>query len=216
MVITAEEKKILRSELLKMSRVAREVVNKLLIEHEKQNCPENFSLENLKDEIWHWVKGYENIYQISNLARVKSFQKGKVKILQPILNNSGYLSVRLYKNGKSKVLKVHRLVAENFIPNPKNKPEVDHIDGCKINNAVENLRWVTSSENTQAALETGALKTGSENPNSKLTADDVKYIRSVYKECDEEFGAKALAKKFNISYDTIYNIIKNIVYTDVE
>lgn len=216
MIITAEERTVLQRELLKLSGKARKIVNKLLFEYDKQNYHENLSIEDLPGEIWKWVKNYENLYQVSNKARVKSFLKGKITILHQVLNNIGYLTVRLYKNGISKQFKIHRLVAEAFIPNPENKPEVDHIDGNKLNNRVENLRFVTSSENRQAAIKSGIIKTGSKHPNSKLTPDNVKYIRSNYKECDPEFGANALAIKFKVSIDTIYKVIKNAVYKDVD
>lgn len=90
-------------------------------------------------EIWKGIEGYESIYQISNLGRIKS----KIKILSPHISNCGYLRIIL----KNKHYSIHRLVAKAFIPNPNNKPQVNHIDGNKTNNCVNNLEWVTASEN---------------------------------------------------------------------
>ena len=86
-----------------------------------------FGLEDLTGEIWRWIEGYENLYQISNFGRVKSFPNShhkNAKILKPAIQNVGYLQVYLYKNGKGKYFKIHRLVAQAFIPNPDKLPEV--------------------------------------------------------------------------------------------
>lgn len=72
------------------------------------------------------------------------------RFLKPQNNDTGYSVVNLYKNGKSKQFKIHRLVAIHYIPNPENKPFVDHIDGDKTNNSIENLRWATNMENCNA------------------------------------------------------------------
>lgn len=98
-------------------------------------------------EEWTPINGYDDLYIISNLGRVKSYQKGYWKTLKPFKNKKGYLSVQLSKNGKATNYRVHRLVALHFIPNLENKPEVNHIDENKENNAVSNLEWMTSKEN---------------------------------------------------------------------
>ena len=103
-------------------------------------------------EIWKDVVGYEGLYQVSNMGRVKSLNYGRERILKASDNGSGYLYVALCKKGKYKNFLVHRLVAMVFISNPENKPCIDHIDTNKRNNKVENLRWVTHEENMNNSL----------------------------------------------------------------
>lgn len=107
-------------------------------------------------EIWKDVEGYEGLYQVNQFGEVKSLPKQiglgymtKEKILKPRLQNSGYLTVNLSKDGKSLNKTVHRLVAKAFIPNPERLPEIDHIDGDKTNNVVENLQWISHTENNR-------------------------------------------------------------------
>ena len=107
------------------------------------------------NEIWKDIVGYEGLYQISNLGRVKSLnysRTGKENILSPGLNSGGYYTVSLFKNGEIKKFRVHRLVALAFIPNPENKPCVDHINGVRTDNCVKNLRWCTQKENSNFPL----------------------------------------------------------------
>ena len=105
----------------------------------------------MEEEIWKPIKDFEGYYEVSNIGRVRSLnykRTGKEKILKNIEDYKGYLEVGLTKNGKRKQFKVHRLVAEAFIPNPENKPCIDHINTVKSDNRVENLRWVTYKENS--------------------------------------------------------------------
>ena len=95
---------------------------------------------------WKQIQGYEN-YEVSNEGQVRNRKTGKV--LKPQKNNSGYLLVGLRKNGKQKWYSVHRLVAQAFIPNPHNKPTVNHIDENKENNNVSNLEWMTYAEQNE-------------------------------------------------------------------
>ena len=98
-------------------------------------------------EIWKDIKDYEGHYQVSNLSRVKSIKFGKERILKPVTDRHGYLLVSLWKNNKQKTYKVHRLVAEAFIPNPYNLPQVNHKDENPLNNNVNNLEWCNSKYN---------------------------------------------------------------------
>ena len=97
-------------------------------------------------EIWKKIEHYNN-YCVSTFGRVKNIRTDK--ILKPNTDHDGYFYVGLYKNGKPKFKKIHRIVADAFLDNPLNKRCVDHIDRNQKNNAVENLRWATSSENCQ-------------------------------------------------------------------
>ena len=103
----------------------------------------------LLNEIWKPIEGYEGLYEVSNLGRVKSLKRlhTKERILSQFLNHRGYARVNLWKENKSRKYSVHRLVAEAFIPNPDSKPQVNHIDENKTNNSVENLEWCTQLEN---------------------------------------------------------------------
>lgn len=97
-------------------------------------------------EIWKEIDGFPD-YEVSNLGRVCSFKGKYPKILKPWKNSCGYLAVGICTGRKRVMKRVHRLVAEAFIPNLKNKPEVNHIDEDKLNNVAENLEWVTRREN---------------------------------------------------------------------
>lgn len=101
-------------------------------------------------ETWKDIKGYEGLYQVSNLGRVKSLNynhTGNVKVISSRVCNSGYLRVQLHKDGVRKKLLIHRLVAEAFIPNPLNLPEVNHKDEDKTDNRVENLEFCDRTYN---------------------------------------------------------------------
>ena len=98
-------------------------------------------------EIWKDIKGYEGFYQISNKGNVKSLRRDRERILKSEIGKRGYPYVVFSVGGKRKTFKIHRLVAENFVPNPNNFPQVNHKDENKTNNSVENLEWCTSEYN---------------------------------------------------------------------
>ena len=111
-------------------------------------------------EIWKDIAGYEGYYQISNLGRVKSLERKvlvrgggfrtvpeKIRTIQPPNKSRRYLTVVLHKDGVRKTYHLYRLLAETFIPNPDNLPEVTHIDGNYLNDSLDNLKWVTHSYN---------------------------------------------------------------------
>ena len=177
----------------------------------------------MKEE-WKDIKGYEGFYQISNSGIVKSLggwcgtAKRKEKIRSTSLTHDGYVKVRLMHQGKDKTMRVHRLVAEAFIPNPENKDTVNHIDGDKQNNVVSNLEWVNRTEQMIHAYNLG-LKTsrlGSSNSNAKLTETQVREIRKLYVPYSKEFGTVALAEKYGVTNRVIGLIIKNEAYKNVK
>lgn len=103
---------------------------------------------------WSAVKNYENLYEVSDLGQIRSVARQKNLAVNPH-KDTRYLTVGLWKNNKNKTCYVHRLVAEAFIPNPDNLPQVNHIDGDRQNNNINNLEWVTHQENTKHAVSTG-------------------------------------------------------------
>lgn len=101
-------------------------------------------------ELFKDIRGYEGKYQISNLGKVKSLNyrnSNKEQVLTPKTHTKGYLKIDLWKDGKRKCCFIHRLVAEAFLENPNKLPEVNHINCIRNDNRVENLEWVTTSEN---------------------------------------------------------------------
>lgn len=180
------------------------------------------------EETWKPVKGYEGLYEVSSMGRVKRvarmidysnkrFSKDtqmsiREKILSPVKIGSSkekYFAVNLRnKSGERKLRKVHRLVAEAFIPNPGGLPQIDHKDGNKNNNSVSNLEWVTCEENYRRALNMGlACSKGSRNGNAKLTDEQVTEIRKTHIRESRSFGAMALSRKYGVHRSTIEKIV---------
>ena len=178
-------------------------------------------------EVWKDINGYEGCYQVSNLGRIKSldrmtnnqygeyFMKGRI-LKNSIIKEKGYCRVSL-NNGNGKISKrVHRLVAEAFIPNPENKPEVNHKDGNKLNNCVSNLEWCTNKENIEHSIRTGLKKhcNGCSNSSSKFTEEDIIFIRKNYKKRDPMYGGVALARRYSCCPKTIYDIVTKKHYKE--
>ena len=152
------------------------------------------------------IEGYEGLYQVSNLGRVKSFHKMNYKILKNRISTTGYFCVLLTKNTKSSRFKVHRLVAKAFISNPKNKKQVNHKNGIKTENIVHNLEWNTASENIKHAFKLGLRsELGSNNNHSKLTEKEVLSIRRV---CFNKISVKRIAKIYGVHPTTITSVVK--------
>lgn len=116
------------------------------------------------EEIWKPVVGFEGLYEVSSKGNVRSIQfhgKSRIKIMSQYSRKYGYKTVKLrdWQNNRVLVVQVHRIVAKAFIPNPENKPQVDHIDTIPWNNNVENLRWCTPLENQRNPITVQKLRT---------------------------------------------------------
>ena len=181
-------------------------------------------------EVWKDIQGYEGLYQVSNLGRVKSLGRfidrlvygnywQEERILKLHKTKYGYLMVELRKNKKPKNFLVHRLVAMTFISNPENKPQIDHINADKTNNSVNNLRWVTAKENVNNPLNMAHLigknhpmfgKKHSEETKEKLRGANNPRARKVKNiETKEIFDTVTDAeKKYNLSRGCIKCAIK--------
>lgn len=148
------------------------------------------------EEIWKDVKGYESHYWVSNCGRIKS----KRKVLKPMINHWGYSKVALYKN-KRHYYFIHRLVANAFIdnPNPDEYNQINHIDGNKLNNCVDNLEWCNNSLNQIHAI------LNKKRSQVKLTPEKVIEIREKYNSGIYTFTK--LGEEYGVCRKSISNII---------
>jgi hypothetical protein len=150
-------------------------------------------------EIWKDIKDYEGLYQVSNLGKVKSLKFGKEKILKPGKSKKGYLAVVLCDNTIRKTFKVHRLIALTFIDNLHNKPQINHINGIKLDNRVDNLEWCTNGENGKHAFDNGLRipQKGENRYNSKLKEFQVINIKK------DNRSHRVIAKDYNVDHSLI-------------
>lgn len=189
----------------------------------------------MEEEIWKDIAGYEGYYQVSNLGRVKALERvykqrngltGRdnyrtypEQMMFVEVDKDGYLKTRLSKDGKQKKFFIHRLVALNFIPNPDNKPEVNHKSGVKDDNRLDNLEWVTTSENQRHAISNKLYVTakGEDAGAAKLTEKEVREIHKLYSEGG--VSQAYLGKLFNVRDSAISRILNGIrwkhVYDDL-
>ncbi len=168
----------------------------------------------MKNEIWKDVVGYETIYEVSNMGNVRrkegsKYYRGLLLKLSPA--KDGYCLVKLC-NGKTQVSYLaHRLVAIAFLENPESKREVNHKNGIKMDNRIDNLEWATPTENQMHAIKNG-LKTfktisGDKQYNSKLSQESVEYIKSNF--VKGKTPLKYFAEKFGVHVTTICKITAN-------
>jgi hypothetical protein len=171
-------------------------------------------------ETWRDIEGYEGSYQVSDLGRVRSLDrksanghklKGMARKLT--VDKDGYHVVGLTRDRVMKHLKVHRLVAQAFIPNPDNKPEVNHINGFKTDNRASELEWCTTQGNTAHAIDSGLHDPiGASNGNAKLTEDDVQHIRWL---AAEGVKQSALAREWAVTQTNIRYIVSGRTWSHV-
>jgi len=165
------------------------------------------------------VPGYEGIYQVSDLCRMKTLSR-KVKLpsrncyrqlktkIMSLSVNSGYLQASLHKDGISEIIRVHVLVGIVFIPNPYKLPFLNHKNGIKIDSRKNNLEWCTHLENMQHAFRTGLVPNGERNHKAKLTDEQVKVMKRLFR-INPKTNQSAVARKLNISRSVVNAIYKN-------
>ncbi len=156
-------------------------------------------------ENWKDIAGYEGLYQVSDLGRVKSYlriKSGKIRKLSK--GENGYLYVSLNRNNFTSGNFVSRLVAQTFIPNPENKPEVNHKNGIKAFNWVINLEWVTRSENIRHRIDVLGVGMGEDRYQAKLTNKQVLEIRKLL--ADKKYTQKELGIMFGVHAPEINKI----------
>jgi hypothetical protein len=157
-------------------------------------------------------KNYNNFIEVSEAGDVKSHGK----IIKGEICKNGYKRVHVSHNGEQYKILIHRLVATAFIPNPLNKPCVNHKDGNKANNHVDNLEWCTHGENLKHAYDAGLRDLyGTAKRTRRLTSQQVKEIRASYirgKQC--EYNSYGLANKYGVSPKTIQKTVNGKNYTE--
>lgn len=153
-------------------------------------------------EEWRTINGFLD-YKVSNRGRLMSYRRSTPRVISGSIRADGYIQAALmHEQGKYTYRRVHRLVAEAFIPNRDDKPHINHIDGDKTNNAVENLEWVTVAENNRHAYDTGL--------NARLLLPmDVRYIRA------STMTEKALSKIYGCSPSMIGRVRRRVDYRNV-
>lgn len=167
----------------------------------------------MSNEIWKDVVGYEGLYMVSNMGRVMSTKRASNKYIGDYLKNTiksissnkaGYSFINMYKDGKCKSKYVHRMVAQAFLPNQNNLLEVNHINGVKSDNSLQNLEWVSGSENKIHSYDTGLRKWGDGHHKTKIKDLDVVFIR------ESKLTGVKLASMFGVSVSAISLIKRNI------
>lgn len=166
------------------------------------------------NEHWKPIPGFTDLYEVSNMGRVRTFSTKKLKTQSGGKGTtSRYRYVTLYKNNKNTKLMTHRLVAKAFVPNPAGYPNVLHIKNDRENNRASNLKWGTQLHNHLDAVRDGTHKSaplllGVDQPLSKLNPDKIREIRSI-RDSGLHFTQEGLAAQFGVSRGTLRSILKN-------
>ena len=187
------------------------------------DCYFNNKEDDFKNEIWKDIPNFEGHYQASTMGRLRSLNRsvnkkvgdeifissrtGRVFRLR-YKKNRRYLSIRLSKDGNTKGYPIHRIIAITFIPNPENKPQVNHINGIKSDNRVENLSWMTSSENINHAISSGLNKSvvGENHGSCIFKNEEVLKIRELY--ATGKYSYNDIGRMFNSNKCRIFEIVK--------
>lgn len=153
------------------------------------------------------IVGFEGLYEVDEYGNVYSLRKGN--ILAPVKMKSGYYYVHLCNGKITKLARLHRVVANAFLPNPEKLAQVNHINGDKSDNRAENLEWCDNIYNMRHAVKTGLFNpVGENNPSSKLSLEDVEEIRKEYKYKAKGRNTKSLALKYGVSNVMIGKIVR--------
>ena len=162
--------------------------------------------------MWKTIPAFGGRYEASEFGEIRHSLSKNIRKAR--LNKFGYLQLNFSRNdgtGKSDTILVHRLIAKTFIPNPKNLPEVNHIDGNKQNNRVNNLEWCSVAYNTKYSFVLGLQKPkrGEDSPAAKFTNEQAMKIRQLY---SEGLSQQKIADIFNVSQSTIGRIVRGVRY----
>lgn len=177
------------SKFKQIMRASRRAYSERMANYKISKSKENAS--DLKVE-WKLIEGFDGIYSVSNYGEVRNNKTGKLMKLRK--NEKGYLRTNLTTNGNQKSVRVHRLVAQAFIPNPENKPQVNHIDFDKENNCVNNLEWVTNKENTQYSVCNRIFPGQQKKRNNKTGERNISHYKGFY--VVRIYGKKYVSKSF--------------------